>query len=202
MIRWLVFLLGIFTGFHRRLKTEILGFLVAKNFDFAERGFIFLDVLLQRAHEGFGVLRRHDDARLHPRLRRAGKEPHEIDHKLCGRVIDDGEIGVDAFRLFFAQLDVDLLLLLLNIITHAQGSNKNSLNDTDFGVESQTNYKEVRTLVNEFQGGAGFKSVIWDGRDNFGNKAASAIYIYRLLVEAAPAHPEVYVISRKMMLVE
>ncbi|RIK79914.1 hypothetical protein DCC62_04700 [candidate division KSB1 bacterium] len=59
------------------------------------------------------------------------------------------------------------------------------LNDTDFGVESQTNYKEVRTLVNEFQG-AGFKSVVWDGRDNFGKKAASAIYIYRLLVEAPP----------------
>lgn len=44
--------------------------------------------------------------------------------------------------------------------------------------------------------------MIWDGRDNFGNKAASAIYIHRLLVEAAPAHPEVYVISRKMVLVE
>ncbi|MCL4704617.1 hypothetical protein KJ068_05625 [bacterium] len=76
-----------------------------------------------------------------------------------------------------------------------------SVNDTDFGIESQINYKEVRTLVEEFQE-VGFKSVVWDGRDNFGKKAASAIYIYRLLVKATPAHPEGYVLSRKMMLVE
>lgn len=61
--------------------------------------------------------------------------------------------------------------------------------------------KEVRTLVDEFRE-AGYHQVNWDGRDNFGKKAASAIYIYRLLVEATPAPPEGYVLSRKMMLVE
>lgn len=39
--------------------------------------------------------------------------------------------------------------------------------------------QQVRTLVNEFQE-AGFKSVVWDGRDNSGSTVASGIYFYRM----------------------
>lgn len=39
--------------------------------------------------------------------------------------------------------------------------------------------QQVRTLVNEFQE-AGYKSVIWDGRDNSGGTVASGIYFYRM----------------------
>lgn len=39
--------------------------------------------------------------------------------------------------------------------------------------------QEVRTLVNETQT-TGYKSVIWDGKNNFGQSVSSGIYIYRL----------------------
>jgi flagellar hook assembly protein FlgD len=39
--------------------------------------------------------------------------------------------------------------------------------------------EEVRTLINTRQP-AGLKSVMWDGRDEFGKEVSSGIYIYRL----------------------
>jgi flagellar hook assembly protein FlgD len=39
--------------------------------------------------------------------------------------------------------------------------------------------QEVRTLVNARQT-ASVKSVVWDGRDEFGKEVSSGIYIYRL----------------------
>ncbi len=39
--------------------------------------------------------------------------------------------------------------------------------------------QEVRTLVNKNET-AGYKSVVWDGRDNAGNVVSSGLYIYRL----------------------
>lgn len=54
--------------------------------------------------------------------------------------------------------------------------------------------QEVRTLVNEKQT-AGFKSAIWDGKNNFGIQVPSGIYIYRL--EAGQ-----FVKSRKMLLLK
>jgi PKD repeat protein len=39
--------------------------------------------------------------------------------------------------------------------------------------------KEVRTLVNEFEE-AGYKSVIWDGLDQYGRSLSTGVYIYRI----------------------
>jgi hypothetical protein len=52
--------------------------------------------------------------------------------------------------------------------------------------------QEVRTLVNKRQS-AGEKSVVWDGRDDFGKKVSSGVYIYRIRAGD-------YVKSRKMVL--
>ncbi|MEA3431055.1 MAG: lamin tail domain-containing protein [candidate division WOR-3 bacterium] len=40
--------------------------------------------------------------------------------------------------------------------------------------------REIRALVNEKQN-AGYKSVLWDGRDNNGHKVSSGLYIYRMI---------------------
>ncbi|MCB0269979.1 MAG: SMP-30/gluconolactonase/LRE family protein [Calditrichaeota bacterium] len=53
--------------------------------------------------------------------------------------------------------------------------------------------RELRTLVNTIQP-AGANAVVWDGRDDAGNIAASGIYFYRLQSETA-------VQTRKMLLV-
>lgn len=54
--------------------------------------------------------------------------------------------------------------------------------------------QEVRTLVNEKQS-AGFKSVLWDGKNNEGAQVQSGIYIYRIVAGN-------YVKAKKMMLVK
>jgi sugar lactone lactonase YvrE len=55
--------------------------------------------------------------------------------------------------------------------------------------------KEIRTLVNEHQK-AGFKSVVWDGRDDTGRPVGSGIYIYRIQSD----DPYFLSQSRKMLL--
>ena len=54
--------------------------------------------------------------------------------------------------------------------------------------------EEVRVLVNEKQG-AGVKSVVWDGRDTFGQKVSSGVYIYQLQAGE-------FVQNRKMVLLK
>ena len=54
------------------------------------------------------MLRRHDEARLNFRFGHTGKDARKVQHKFRGRVIDDGEVGVNAFRLFFAKLEIDI----------------------------------------------------------------------------------------------
>ncbi|MFQ6093312.1 MAG: FlgD immunoglobulin-like domain containing protein [bacterium] len=39
--------------------------------------------------------------------------------------------------------------------------------------------QELRTLVDETTE-AGYHSVVWDGKDSFGNDVASGVYFYRL----------------------
>ena len=71
--------------------------------------FEFLDILRERAHEAFSMLRRHDDAGLHFALRRAGHDIHKVDHKFRMRMRDDGEIGVLSFGNLFGNLDIQLI---------------------------------------------------------------------------------------------
>jgi flagellar hook assembly protein FlgD len=39
--------------------------------------------------------------------------------------------------------------------------------------------RRVRTLVNKFVP-AGYHEAVWDGRDDFGNRVASGVYLYQL----------------------
>ena len=71
-------------------------------------------------------------------------------------------------------------------------SNSSTVSLKIFNVLGQ----EVRTLVNEKQS-AGFKTVAWDARDNFGNPLASGIYVYKL---EASASRQNFVQTRKMIL--
>lgn len=54
--------------------------------------------------------------------------------------------------------------------------------------------KEVRTLVNETKS-AGKYNILWDGRDNYGNRVASGVYFYKIIAGN-------FVQTKKMMLVK
>ncbi len=55
--------------------------------------------------------------------------------------------------------------------------------------------QEVRTLVNEHQN-AGFREIMWDGKNNKGSAVPSGVYIYRLVAGSS------FVKSNKMMLMK
>jgi flagellar hook assembly protein FlgD len=40
--------------------------------------------------------------------------------------------------------------------------------------------REIKTLVNEFQN-AGYKSVLWDGRNNNGAEVSSGVYFCKII---------------------
>jgi D-arabinose 5-phosphate isomerase GutQ len=52
--------------------------------------------------------------------------------------------------------------------------------------------QKIRTMVNEDQS-AGFRSVVWNGKDNYNNPVSSGVYFYRL-------HAGNYIQTRKMIL--
>jgi spore coat protein CotH len=54
--------------------------------------------------------------------------------------------------------------------------------------------QHVTTLVDEFQS-AGEKSIVWSGKDNFGNAVPSGLYTYQLQSDA-------HVLTRKMLLIQ
>ena len=54
--------------------------------------------------------------------------------------------------------------------------------------------RKIKTLINQSQS-AGEKSVTWDSRNDFGQKVASGLYIYKLVAGE-------YVKSRKMLLMK
>jgi flagellar hook assembly protein FlgD len=52
--------------------------------------------------------------------------------------------------------------------------------------------QKIRTVVNEDQS-AGFRSIVWNGKDNYNNPVSSGVYFYRL-------HAGNYIQTRKMIL--
>lgn len=95
----------------RRLETEITALARrSRDFDFPMLRFIFFDVVLQRQHQRFGMLRGHDDPGINLGAGDAGQQPAEIDDELSGGMVDDRQVGINAFRLLRRQVDVDLLL--------------------------------------------------------------------------------------------
>ena len=60
--------------------------------------------------------------------------------------------------------------------------------------------QQITTLVNEPKG-AGFFSVMWDGRDAAGAQVGSGVYIYRFAVRPAKSSSRPFVRSKKMVLV-
>ncbi|UCF65721.1 MAG: tandem-95 repeat protein, partial [bacterium] len=79
----------------------------------------------------------------------------------------------------------------------------NPLTTVEYGLKSSADVtlkiynllgQEVRTLIKANQE-AGYHSVVWDGRDNYGQLAASGIYIYRLETRD-------FVSTRKMILMK
>jgi flagellar hook assembly protein FlgD len=74
--------------------------------------------------------------------------------------------------------------------------------------------QKVRTLMNEYQS-AGYKSIIWDGKNDYGQSVSSGSYIYsaRFIMVRNPALPKTvqdkivvdkrkYVKSYKMVLMK
>jgi len=54
--------------------------------------------------------------------------------------------------------------------------------------------RQVRSLVNESQA-LGLKTIVWDARDDMGNKIGAGVYIYQLKTDN-------YIDSKKMILVK
>ena len=54
--------------------------------------------------------------------------------------------------------------------------------------------REVKTLVNQFQD-AGYKSVVWDAKNDFGQPVSGGIYIYKIQAGS-------YISANKMVLLK
>ena len=69
-----------------------------------------VDVLAHGIQELLEVHRSHDNAGMNARAWYARGYAREIEYELGGGVGDDREIGINSFRFFFAQFDLELLL--------------------------------------------------------------------------------------------
>ncbi len=49
--------------------------------------------------------------------------------------------------------------------------------------------REIRILIN-FKQAAGFKTILWDGKDNYGNKVSSGVYIYFLSAKSIESNKQ------------
>ena len=56
--------------------------------------------------------------------------------------------------------------------------------------------RQIRILVNEIED-TGFKSVVWDGKNQFGQNISSGIYFYQI---AAKSDYDIFVHTRKLVL--
>jgi subtilisin family serine protease len=61
--------------------------------------------------------------------------------------------------------------------------------------------QEVATLVNEIQG-AGFKQVVWNATNNFGNKVTSGVYFYRIDIRENSQSGKSYTEVKKMLIIK
>ena len=61
--------------------------------------------------------------------------------------------------------------------------------------------KEVTTLINK-QTDAGYHIVYWNGRNSFGNEAASGMYLYRLTAGPSSGSGQVFSETKKMLLMK
>lgn len=68
---------------------------------------------------------------------------------------------------------------------------------TVFNVVGQ----KIRTLVNDLKD-AGFYSVLWDSRDDYGNQVASGIYLYRIQIISSNASGKHFSAVRKLTLLQ
>ena len=68
-----------------------------------------VEILSHCVQQELQMLRCHDDTREHAGARNTGRDTREVDDELRGRMRDDREIGINAFGLFFAQFDLELL---------------------------------------------------------------------------------------------
>src|SRR3989338_6614609 len=85
--------------------------------DLSEFRLEFFDVISERPEQHFCMLGGHDDSCVHPRLGHAWQNPGEIDYEFSRRMRDNGQTRINAFRLLFPKLDVDLLGLL-GLVAH------------------------------------------------------------------------------------
>ena len=69
--------------------------------NFAECLFVFLNIVSECIHQKLCMLWRRNNAGMHFRFRDAGKNARKVDDKFCGRMRDDGEVGINSFRFFF-----------------------------------------------------------------------------------------------------
>lgn len=77
--------------------------------------FIFFDIISQGFHEPFGMLGGQDNPGLDFGLGETGHYIHEIYDKFCVGMGNDGQVSINAFGHFLAQLNIELLFVVRNI---------------------------------------------------------------------------------------
>ena len=83
---------------------------LAVGFDLAILRFEAFDVFAHGVEQQLEMLRSHNNARMNARSWDAGRDAGEVNDKLGRRMGDDCEIGINSFRFFFAEFDLELLL--------------------------------------------------------------------------------------------
>jgi hypothetical protein len=83
---------------------------LAIGFDFAILCFEAIDIFAHGIQQQLKMLRRHDDTCMDACARYAGRDTSEVYDKLSGGMGDDREVGINSFRFFFAEFNLELLL--------------------------------------------------------------------------------------------
>ena len=91
---------------------------MVRQLDGTERMLVLGDIILQGMEQALGMLRSHDDTRLHARLGHTRQHPHEVEDKFRTGMSDDGQIGVDTLGDLFPQFDLHLSVVVRVIFVH------------------------------------------------------------------------------------